>query len=147
MQSFDKTKPALASGLSNNSTLASAYVSTEETSNMSNCARTVATPQPLLDNLRSPITTSDFDFLNAMVAFFRLGNALAPSGVNVCVYAGPDGLTKELRGHAAPEALRGLRQVGQFDEPPALGWRDQRNRLYELPSLHHLVGLAAGDIA
>ncbi|RON06233.1 hypothetical protein [Pseudomonas brassicacearum] len=141
MQNFDKTKPVLADGLSNNSTLASASVSKSECSNMSNCACTVATPQPLLDNL------NDFDFLNSMIALFRFGDALAPSGIDVCAYSGPDGSSVEVRGHAAPEDLRGLRQVGRFDEPPTLGWRDQYNRLYELPDLHHLAGLAAGDLA
>lgn len=91
------------------------------------------------------VYTRRYEFLNALVAYFRYGDVSAPSGVAVAEYGPFDGGSHiEIYGAVDPRALRGLRRISFMEEGPRLGWRDSKDDcLYELPSIGYVAHLAA----
>jgi len=144
MHWVEMTKPALQSGLCNNKGTDEAQgpMPIGARSNMSNTAAVIKSAQPISDEQRTPVVTSDFDFYNGLVSLFRHGNALVPSGVAVCVCVrgGPDGNNSvEFMGSFRRGGLKGLHRV--FGGRPTLGWRTVGGQLYELSSINKLVDL------
>lgn len=156
MQTAEMTKPALASGLCNNTCAGEARKPFGEVY-MKNIEQISGKGQALgsvVDELRASfqriaqpvngVAVRGYDLLHGIAEMFGAGRIK----VAVCLYGGGHLETDriEVAGRAPRAALKGLRRVRWHEAPPALCWRQGYSGsapLYALASVGQLADLLA----